>query len=64
MTTTIVAIQVAPIYPLWRISKETQSNKAIVTIMGVLLLFTALFSFVMLAFTRATRQEVIAAAAA
>lgn len=64
ITTIIIALLIAPIYPLWKLSRGTATTRSISMTMMVLLVFTFVFSAIMTLFTRAERHEVIASAAA
>jgi len=66
----IAALLVIPIYLLYRlVSVSSDSNRVLgkdgtATCIGVLLVFTLLFSAVLSVFTRAKRHEILGAAAA
>lgn len=62
--TIITALLVVPVYVLWDLTREKQSKSSISVIIVVLLLFTLVFSSILLKFTRAKRHEILAAAAA
>ena len=62
----ILFLLIIPIYVLWHLARELENGKAsasAVTI-GVLLVFTLIFSAVLSLFTRARRHEILGAAAA
>jgi hypothetical protein len=62
----ILFLLIIPIYVLWRLAGQLakgQASASAVTI-GVLLVFTLIFSAVLSLFTRARRHEILGAAAA
>ena len=62
----ILFLLIIPIYLLWNLAEQVEAGKAsasAVTI-GVLLVFTLIFSAVLSLFTRAKRHEILGAAAA
>ncbi|KAF7951557.1 hypothetical protein EAE96_006862 [Botrytis aclada] len=61
---TILTLLVVPVYILWYLSSVPSSKSPIGILIGILLVFTLLFSAVLSLFTRAKRHEVLAAAAA
>jgi len=65
ITIMILALLIIPVYLLWNLSKggDDMSNTTTAVIMGVLLVFTLVFSAVLSLFTRAKRHEILAAAA-
>lgn len=66
ITLMILFLLIIPIYVLWHLASQLESGKAsasAVTI-GVLLVFTLIFSAVLSLFTRARRHEILGAAAA
>ena len=64
ITVTILALLIAPVYILWKLTRTIENNKMVGVIIGVLLIFTLVFSAVLTLFTRAKRHEILAAAAA
>ncbi|KAH6668723.1 hypothetical protein B0J14DRAFT_703559 [Halenospora varia] len=64
ITLTIVALLIIPIYVLWKLTNGEQTQKKSSLIIGILLIFTLVFSGVLSLFTRAKRHEILAAAAA
>jgi len=60
----ILALLIVPVYILWKLTRVTESNTTTAVIIGVLLVFTLVFSGVLSLFTRAKRHEILAAAAA
>jgi hypothetical protein len=60
----IMVLLILPIYILWHISHSVESGKNTAITIGVLLIFTLLFSTVLSFFTRAKRHEILGAAAA
>lgn len=64
ITIVIVAILVVPIYILFDLTVGPQTGHSIAIIIGILLVFTLLFSGILSLFTRAKRHEILAAAAA
>ncbi len=60
----IVAVMVAPIWILYHITERSGSVENSATCMGVLLVFTLIFSAGLSFFTSAKRHEVLASAAA
>jgi len=66
ITLMILFLLIIPIYVLWNLAGQLEDGKAsasAVTI-GVLLVFTLIFSAVLSLFTRAKRHEILGAAAA
>jgi len=64
ITIVIAIILVLPIYLLFYLTMGPQDGHSIAIIIGVLLIFTLLFSGILSLFTRAKRHETLAAAAA
>lgn len=64
ITVTILALLIVPVYILWKLTRTIENNKMVGVIIGVLLIFTLVFSAVLTLFTRAKRHEILAAAAA
>lgn len=60
----ILALLIIPVYILWKLTSSASSAFNVGLIISVLLVFTLVFSIVLLLFTRAKRHEVLAAAAA
>lgn len=60
----ITFLLIIPVYIIWRLTRNTQATNSISPIIGVMLSFTVIFSFVLLKFTKAKRHEILAAAAA
>ena len=61
----ILALLIVPVYFLWHIARTatTFTNATTAVIIGILLVFTLIFSGVLSLFTRAKRHEILAAAA-
>ncbi|CZR70171.1 uncharacterized protein PAC_20072 [Phialocephala subalpina] len=55
---------VVPVYVLWHLSQGTATNSSTSVTIIVLLIFTLVFSTILLKFTKAQRHEILAAAAA
>ncbi|RDW74875.1 hypothetical protein BP6252_06017 [Coleophoma cylindrospora] len=64
ITAMILALLIIPIYVLWHLSNEVQDTTTTAVTIGVLLVFTLVFSAVLSLFTRARRHEILGAAAA
>lgn len=64
ITVKILALLIVPVYILWKLTRTIENNKMVRVIIGVLLIFTLVFSAVLMLFTRAKRHEILAAAAA
>lgn len=60
----VILLLIIPIYLLWHLSDEVQTTKTNSMTIGVLLIFTLVFSAVLSFFTRAQRHEILGAAAA
>jgi hypothetical protein len=60
----ILALLIIPIYILYHLVTEIGTAQSYSTCIGILLVFTLLFSAVISAFTKAKRHEILAAAAA
>jgi uncharacterized Tic20 family protein len=64
ITLMILALLIVPVYILWKLTRTANfTNATTAVIIGVLLVFTLVFSGVLSLFTRARRHEVLAAAA-
>jgi len=64
ITLVILALLIIPVYLLWHLTRSGEFTNATTAVMiGVLLVFTLVFSGVLSLFTRAKRHEVLAAAA-
>jgi hypothetical protein len=60
----ILALLIVPVYFLWHIAHTAIfTNATTAVIIGILLVFTLIFSGVLSLFTRAKRHEILAAAA-
>jgi hypothetical protein len=64
ITLIILILLVVPVYVLWHLSILSQSGPNTPTTIGILLIFTLVFSAVLSFFTRARRHEIFGAAAA
>jgi len=64
ITATVLAILVVPIYLLWHLTRAIPSGTTTANIIGVLLVFTLIFSGTLSLLTRARRHEILASAAA
>jgi hypothetical protein len=64
ITFIIIALLILPIYFLWHISQLLETSQTTAITIGVLLVFTLVFSTVLSIFTRAKRHEILGAAAA
>jgi len=64
ITSMIVALLIIPIYLLYRLTRGVETTRITAICIGVLLIFTLLFSAGIALFTRAKRHEILAAAAA
>jgi hypothetical protein len=64
ITMVILALLIVPVYILWHLTRVTESTTVVAIIVGVLLVFTLVFSAVLSLFTRARRHEILASAAA
>jgi hypothetical protein len=66
ITLMILFLLIIPIYVLWHLAGELENGKASAgaATIGVLLVFTLIFSAVLSLFTRARRHEILGAAAA
>jgi hypothetical protein len=64
ITITILALLVIPIYALWDLTRKAETGAMVAAVIGILLVFTLVFSAVLTLFTRAQRHEILAAAAA
>lgn len=62
--TMILALLIVPVYLLWHLTKGSDSGRSTAIIIGVLLVFTLVFSGALSLFTRAKRHEILASAAA
>lgn len=63
ITAMILLLLILPIYTLWHLSGEAQTQKTTAVTVGVLLIFTLVFSGVLSFFTRAKRHEILGCAA-
>ncbi|KAF4630953.1 hypothetical protein G7Y89_g7180 [Cudoniella acicularis] len=64
ITLMILALLIVPVYILWKLTRTANfTNTRTAVIIGLLLVFTLVFSVVLSLFTRARRHEVLAAAA-
>ena len=64
ITFIIIALLILPIYFLWHISQLLETSQTTAITIGVLLVFTLVFSTVLSIFTRAKCHEILGAAAA
>ncbi|KAF8856191.1 hypothetical protein BDZ45DRAFT_654497 [Acephala macrosclerotiorum] len=64
LTAMILALLIVPVYLLWHLTREAETGKSTAIIIGVLLVFTLIFSGALSLFTRAKRHEVLGSAAA
>ena len=64
ITTMILLLLIVPIYLLWHLSLQLQTGYIAAVTVGVILVFTLIFSGVLSFFTRARRHEILASAAA
>lgn len=64
ITLIILILLVVPVYVLWQVTILNQSGPNTPMIIGILLIFTLIFSAVLSFFTRARRHEIFGAAAA
>jgi drug/metabolite transporter superfamily protein YnfA len=70
ITLMILFLLIIPIYVLWHLAGQLENGKAsassrtVAATIGVLLVFTLIFSAVLSLFTRARRHEILGAAAA
>jgi len=64
ITAMILTLLIVPVYILWHLTRIPPSGTAIAIIIGVLLIFTLIFSGALSLFTRAKRHEILASAAA
>jgi hypothetical protein len=60
----VLTLLIIPVYLLWHLTRAIQSGTATATIIGVLLVFTLIFSGTLSLVTRAKRHEILASAAA
>lgn len=64
ITSMLLLLLVVPVYVLYHLVTELGNNRTDTICIGVLLVFTLVFSAVLSLFTRAKRHEILAAAAA
>jgi hypothetical protein len=64
ITTAIISLLILPVYILWDINVLSSPSPSVPVTMGVLLVFTLVFSAVLSFFTKAKRLEILGAAAA
>jgi hypothetical protein len=60
----ILLLLVVPVYVLYHLVTELGNNRTDTICIGILLVFTLIFSAVLSLFTKAKRHEILAAAAA
>jgi len=60
----VLALLIIPVYLLWHLTRATQSGTAVAIVIGVLLVFTLIFSGTLSLLTSAKRHEILASAAA
>jgi Cu/Ag efflux pump CusA len=64
LTAMVLALLIIPVYILWHLTRAIQSGKDTAIVMGILLVFTLIFSGALSLLTRAQRHEILASAAA
>jgi hypothetical protein len=64
LTATVLALLIVPVYFLWHLTRAIQSGTDTAIMIGVLLVFTLIFSGALSLLTRAKRHEILASAAA
>ena len=64
ITAMVLALLIVPVYLLWHLTRAIQSGTATAIVIGVLLVFTLIFSGTLSLLTRAKRHEILASAAA
>jgi len=64
ITAMVLALLIVPVYLLWHLTRAMQSGTATAIVIGVLLVFTLVFSGTLSLLTRARRHEILASAAA
>jgi hypothetical protein len=64
ITAMVLALLIVPVYLLWNLTLAIPSGTTTAIIIGVLLVFTLIFSGTLSLLTRARRHEILASAAA
>lgn len=64
ITIIVLALLVIPVYLLWHFTRVIPSGRDTGIIIGILLIFTLIFSGALSLLTRAKRHEILASAAA